>query len=138
MDRTPEQNTDAENARLAEMASIRTDLCYKRQFIARFADVASLVHQTARTNGWWDELRNPAELIALMHSELSEALEVLRKDPSALDDKIPQHRAVAVELADLIIRLMDMAEGFGYDVANALIAKAIYNTTRPPKHGKRF
>ena len=53
------------------------------------------VHQNAKAKGWWDDERNDGEAIALMHSELSEALEVLRKDPEAMDEKCPKHKALA-------------------------------------------
>ena len=81
--------------------------------------------------------RNEGEMISLMHSELSEALEGLRN--GTFDDKIESFRSIEAEFADVIIRIMDHAEEKGYRVAEALVAKIEFNETRPYKHGgKKF
>jgi hypothetical protein len=80
---------------------------------------------------------NPAERIALMHSELSEALEGLR-DPGP-DKHCPEFTKEEVEKADVIIRIMDDAKHGNLRIAEAVIAKAAYNKTREYKHGgKKF
>ena len=82
--------------------------------------------------------RNDGELIALMHSELSEALEFLRKGNKP-SDHIPEFLGVEEEFADVIIRIMDMAHRRGYRLAPAILAKMQFNESRPYKHGgKRF
>ena len=75
---------------------------------------------------WWrspDTLspieRNGGELIALMHSELSEALEGLRKDRA--DEHLPHRKSVEVELADTLIRIFDFAGELGLDLGGALV-----------------
>lgn len=87
---------------------------------------------------------NFAEKIALVHSEISEALEGERKN--MIDDHLPHRPAGEVELADAIIRIMGIADHMGWDIPGAVIEKAAYNDTRLDhkpearggKHGKRF
>jgi len=83
------------------------------------------------------EKRNDGELIALMHSELSEALEALRHG-NPKSEHIPEFSAVEEEMSDLLIRACDMAEARGYKLEEALEAKLLYNKTRPYKHNKEF
>lgn len=93
---------------------------------------------------WWIDIetgeikqRNFGELIALMHSELSEALEGHRKD--LMDDKLPHRKMVEVELADCLIRIFDAAGAYGMDLEGAYEEKRVYNAQRADhKHENRL
>lgn len=108
------------------------------RFFHFFEALQKDVHQNARDKGWWDTDRNDGELLALMHSELSEALEALRAG-NPPDDKVPAFSGVTVELADVVIRIMDYAEARGFSVAGAIVAKIEFNKSRERMHGgKKF
>jgi NTP pyrophosphatase (non-canonical NTP hydrolase) len=84
---------------------------------------------------WWKDVRtgepvdrNFGELIALCHSELSEALEGHRKDLQ--DDKLPNRKMVEVELVDCMIRIFDMGAGLGMDLEGAYQEKMAFNAAR--------
>lgn len=94
-----------------------------------------IAHKTASDAGWYHDpatgepvKRNFGEVVALMHSELSEALEADRK--GLMDDKLPHRDGREVEFADCIIRILDTGEALGLDVAGAFIEKNRFNKKR--------
>lgn len=105
-------------------------------FCMEFADMSRRIYNINKANGFWDKERNVGEMIALAHSELSEALEAHRKNLS--DDHLPDRSGLEVELADTIIRIMDMGAGLELDIAGALVDKLEVNAKRGYKHGKNF
>jgi NTP pyrophosphatase (non-canonical NTP hydrolase) len=99
----------------------------KQQRISKFIKEC---HSVARKKGWWDSERNDGELIALMHSELSEALEAMRNHGTKDN--------IAEELADCCIRIFDYCGARDIDLEKVLLKKIEYNKTRPYRHGKKF
>lgn len=96
-------------------------------------NLSVLCHQANQK--WWHDPttgerlnRNKGEMIALMHSELSECLEAVRKD--LMDDHLPHRKGEEVELADLLIRVFDYAGAAGLDLDGAMQEKMAYNATR--------
>lgn len=107
-----------------------------------------LSHTMSKVSGWWDKgtddpLIFPTK-IALMHSELSEALEADRKDK--VDDHLPHLSGVSVEFADLLHRVFDLCGAFGISLSRAYVEKGLYNLERADhkpanralKGGKRY
>lgn len=107
-------------------------------------------HAIAKEKGFWDydpPAANHAipEKLMLIVSELSEALEALRRG-NETSEKIPNFSEFEEELADAVIRIFDLAgaidaavPGFSmFDLAGAVAAKLFYNMGREYKHGKRF
>ena len=100
-------------------------------------ELCKTCYRRAKQKGFWSEKRNDGELIALIHSELSEGLEGLRHG-NPKSDKIPEFTSIEEELADVVIRVCDMAGGKKLRLQKAIVAKLEYNKTRELKHGKKF
>ena len=102
------------------------------------------IHEWAKRKGFWPEDRpwNFGEKIALIHSELSEALEKQRAVdldmPDPPDEHCPKFGGIAIELADAVIRIMDLAGAMQINLGDAIEAKMAFNENRPHKHGKAY
>ena len=94
------------------------------------------IHFDNVQKGFWDKERNVGEALALIHSEISEALEAHRKGLQS--EKIEGYSGLTEELADAMIRIMDLAGGMGSPLESAIRAKLAYNRQRPYKHGKSY
>lgn len=127
-------------------------------FIVAYEDLAQIIHEDNVEKGFWPEgarswkygvtekghpddyevpgKRNVGESLMLVVTELSEGLEGHRKDLN--DDHLPHRKSLEVELADAVIRIMDLGYGLCHRVADALVEKLEYNRKRPFKHGKNF
>lgn len=86
------------------------------------------IHENAVNHGWWDTNVRIPELLCLVHAEVSEALEAYRK----YDDEHMKE-----ELADVVIRVMDMCEAFGIDLEEEIRKKHEINKGRPYRHGNK-
>lgn len=105
---------------------------------------AKEIHENAVKHGWWENKRSTGEIIALIHSELSEALEEARDNrpmmyvlgpngdeictPCYFGGRKPE--GVAVELADAVIRLLDLAAHVGMPLQNYDTARDELDTMR--------
>lgn len=122
-------------------------------------DLVNEIHANNVAAGWWSDLatgesltskqgepakRNVPEMLCLVHSEISEAMEGYRKN--LMDDKLPHRSMIEVELADAVIRICDMAGGLGLDLEGAINEKLEYNKNRADhkienrvkENGKKF
>ena len=98
-------------------------------------ELVTAAYTASKEAGWYSDRttgeplqRNKAEMICLMHSELSEAMEGERKN--LMDDHLPHRPMAEVELADVLIRIGDYCGLHGYDLEGAVIEKMAYNRTR--------
>lgn len=88
--------------------------------------------------------RNIGEILCLVHSEISEAMEGARKN--LMDDKLPHRIMLEVELADAMIRILDIAGAYKLDLGGAIEEKREYNRNRSDhkienrskENGKKF
>lgn len=114
------------------------------------------IHENAVSKGFFDTERNIGEMLCLIHSEVSEALESDREDrySKAGDlnfingyklDEMFYHDFTGLvkdtfedELADIMIRVMDLAAYKGIDLEAHIQAKMRFNSLRENKHGKKY
>jgi len=90
------------------------------------------VHEYAKEKGWWEKNREIPELLCLIHSEISEALEGYRNN-IPIGDK----GWVGEELADAVIRIWDMCEAYNIDIVSEMNKKHQINLERPYRHGNK-
>lgn len=106
----------------------------------------TVIHWNAEEHGWYEGVDRyhlspdfiPSKL-ALIHSEISEALEAYRtKGDGRYESPLPGEHSLCEELADAVIRIFDLSEFLGLDIIAMIAAKHEYNLTRPHKHGGKL
>lgn len=109
--------------------------------MSEFSDLQRQTYQNSADHGFWaPERSNPYEKLALIHSEVSEALEAIRTGaliPAVWYREDGKPEGVGPELADVVIRCMDLAEASGIDLWERIVEKHEFNKTRPFMHGKQ-
>ncbi len=101
--------------------------------------MARRVHLIAKSKGFWDGDVNYDKIgnkLALVHSEVTEVLEAIRKDQGS--------EKTVEEVADVIIRLVDVYQAMintgqiNHSLDDVLERKILKNMERPPLHGNKF
>lgn len=129
-------------------------------FYSYLNEAAKKIHQNNKEKGFWDKERNVGEMLMLITSELGEAMEAHRKGRFAkferLEFELGQNATLTYEqhwnerfgyfikdtfedeIADAIIRLLDLSAGLGIDIEKHIEAKVQFNKTRDILHGKKY
>jgi len=107
------------------------------------------IHEVAKGKGFWDTERNIGEMLMLIVSEVSEALEADRAKkyadikyyeeyPSKENFELHIKDTFESELADTIIRILDLCGAYDIDIDWHIRAKIDYNKKRGKLHGKAY
>lgn len=103
-----------------------------------FNNFCDEAHKIAKEKGWWDKERNVGEILMLVVSELSEAMEEYR-DGGFLDEvrygTSGKPEGFPIEIADTLIRIADLCGKYDIDIEEAVKIKMSYNLKRPYRHG---
>ena len=118
-------------------------------------DLAQQIHKNAKSKGFYEEKKNIGEMLCLIHSEVSEALEADRKNKYTTSNifavngwtsdgdfihsfKENVKDTFEDELTDVIIRVLDLAAFKGINLEEHIKSKMRYNSLREHKHGKKY
>jgi len=124
--------------------------------MGQILELQTKVHANAKEKGFYEGEKNTGEMLALIHAEVSEALEADRAGKYCTDDDV---RCVMLninsanfpevyknyikgtfdeEMADIVIRVLDFCAFKGIDLESHIEAKMKYNSMREYKHGKKY
>lgn len=105
-------------------------------------DIQKAVWRTAEEHGWHGEDDTIPVKLVMIHSEVSEALEEYRNTPPECEvspiyynEGSEKPEGFGIELADIVIRVLDLSEMVGIDLTECVQVKMEYNDTRPYRHG---
>ena len=121
----------------------------KTELVKGLNESACYIYENNKAKGFWDKPRNVGELLMLVTSELAEALEAQREDKFASMEEFDKSHtpesfkayikdSFEDEIADAIIRLLDLCGGLQIDIERHIQLKVAYNETRQRLHGKSF
>lgn len=123
--------------------------------IVKLNELSKVIHDIAKSKGFWDKPSETGTLLMLVTSELSEALEADRKGKYADMQRFSEDSVYMKgsfvnsfeecikdtfedELADSLIRILDIAASRNIDIQEHVLLKLKYNQTRSYKHGKKY
>ena len=118
-------------------------------------ELSKEIHNSNKEKGFWDKVRNFGETLMLVVTELAECMEADRKGNYAgnkpgyekyklnadFDEgyfKLMIKDTVEDEVADGIIRLLDLSGAMNIDIDWHVKQKLLFNQTRPRMHGKKY
>ena len=106
-------------------------------------NLAARINVWAETKGFDMQVMQPSRTLLLIISEVIEAFEEYRDNKPFTqiyyrDEEPEKPEGFPIEIADAIIRLLDLAAAFEIDIAKSIDVKMRYNEVRPHKHGKQF
>ena len=105
-------------------------------------EFAKEVHENAVAHGWWEKNPSIPECLCLIHGEVSEALEEYRNGKPILyhegESEEGKPEGIAVELADVILRTLDLMAALEVDIDAVITEKHNYNKGRPYRHGGKL
>ncbi len=132
----------------SDLPAIVTSAWHQEDFIAAFGNASRGAHGINVENGWWGDrdmvmtsgMPNAVPIVVigclgLVGTEVSEAIEAVRKQPQEAWGDAKTKDTLVRELAGTIVRCMDLAERFNLPLAEAIVEEIKANAERGFRHG---